>query len=240
MESLRFVLLFAVALSACSSGAPPAASASSSSSPAPADSAATSEPAEGPSDAEDPRVFALIAELDAFCRTAGDCLAAEYPDMNPDEKASGETRAFIEDRRAKARSAGEDVVFSHSFRRFSTRVEHDVRTIIGGHFAVDHLGPEVHRGVMDRLRARPRVYLGVLRRVLRGSQDVSYLSSTYAPNLIQLAGEVDPAAARNAAADLVPLFERMLASAGPPPSSDPDRAVRLQQHIKTLQMLAAP
>lgn len=237
MEPLRFVLLFAVALSACSSGAPIGGAPSSS---APAGSATVNEPAQGPADAENPSVFEIIVELDAFCRTSGDCLAAEYPDMNPDEKASGETRAFIEARRAKARAVGEDVVFSPSFRRFSTRVEDDVRTIIGGMFAADHLGPEVYQGVMDRLRARPRVYLGVLRRVVRSSPDARFLARTYAPSLVQLASKVDPVAARSAAADLLPLFQRALARAEPPSSSDPDRDIALRQNIKMLEMLAAP
>lgn len=237
MEPLRCALLFAVALSACSSGAAPVGGAPPSS--ATAVSTTVNEPAQGPADAENPSVFEIIVELDAFCRTSGDCLAAEYPDMNPDEKASGETRAFIEARRAKARALGEDVVFSPGFRRFSTRVEDDVRTIIGGMFAADHLGPDVYQSVIDRLRARPRVYLGVLRRVIRSSPDARFLGGTHAPHLVQLVSEVDPAVARSAAADLLPLFKRALASAEPPPSSDPGLDINLRQHIKTLEVVAA-
>lgn len=59
--------------------------------------------------------------------------------------------------------------------------ESDVRLIIGGTFAVDHIGPKAFNDVKQRALAQPIGYLSIIEKLaLAGTPD--WLSSTTVPN----------------------------------------------------------
>jgi hypothetical protein len=112
--------------------------------------------------------------------------------------------------------------------------EADVRVLISGHFAVDHIGPTEHAAILKRMAARPRGYLAALERIALAAT-IDGLSSLHIPAAI---GRLAPHARPEATAlakKLLPVYKRALAA---PPGGDPYRSVRLRQHLAHLASLA--
>jgi hypothetical protein len=181
-------------------------------------------------------VLAIARDLTDFCAPTDDCDVAERPADHPGRKASGETRAFIDARRRQAKALGEDLIWDVGYRRFMTVPENDVRLVIGGHFGADHIGPELHNAVLERIRARPKLYLGVVVRVAAASTPV-FLSSSYMPSFVSIAREHDAASARSAATELLPIFRKALAEIGGRPGTNPVHPEGLREKIGELERI---
>jgi hypothetical protein len=113
--------------------------------------------------------------------------------------------------------------------------EQDVRTIIGGHFAVDHIGPTEYNAIKQRALARPTVYLGIIERIASTAVPQS-LSSLYIPHAIEWIGVNHKAEVKALAAKLLPIYRK--ARATKDPKADSYRDQRLDQRITELDRLA--
>lgn len=111
----------------------------------------------------------------------------------------------------------------------------DVGLIIGGNFAVDHIGPTAHDEIQKRALASPKVYLGILERIALGSTPES-LSSTYIPYAIGWIGANAKPEAKTLATRLVPVYRK--ARATPQPKASPYRNERLDERIANLVRLS--
>lgn len=186
-----------------------------------------------PASSEPTAALTLVEEMNAWCRHQGDdCAMSEMPDAYPGRVAAGETNGWISDHRARLGKLGVTVVWDAGLAQFETQVESDLRLIIGGNFAADHLGPARYEEVTKRARARPAVYLGVLAdRIVGAKPDQEWLSSTYVPAALALVAAPD--AARPVAGRLLVVFRSALAVA-----RDASRAERLRQRVRELEQLA--
>lgn len=109
----------------------------------------------------------------------------------------------------------------------------DLRSIIGGNFAEDHLGPAEYRAILDRARARPAVYLAALvDDVVGGGPGAKWLASAHVPHAVQLLAEVAPEASVLAAKRLLLIHEGALREA------NAEETKRLHERIAQLQKLA--
>jgi hypothetical protein len=113
--------------------------------------------------------------------------------------------------------------------------EADVQLMIGGHFAVDHIGPTAHAAILSRAKARPKPYLAVIERVALASS-TAWLSSSYIPYAIELLKPDAKLEATALAKKLLPIYKR--AALAPSPASDPSRGYRFNQRIADLERLA--
>jgi hypothetical protein len=111
------------------------------------------------------------------------------------------------------------------------KAEADVRVIIGGHFAADHIGPTEHAAITARAKARPNVYLTVIDRLAVASSQDS-LSSLHIPFAIEILKPVAPVEASSLVKKLLPIYERALAAT---PKRDPSRAARLRVRLAELK-----
>ncbi len=111
----------------------------------------------------------------------------------------------------------------------------DVQIIIGGNFAVDHIGPKAYTEIKNRALARPKVYLDIIDRFALASTPAS-LSSTYIPHAIGWIGANAKPEAKVLASRLLPLYRRARATATP--ASDAYRNQRLDERIAELVSLA--
>jgi hypothetical protein len=118
-----------------------------------------------------------------------------------------------------------------------TAIEQDLRTMIGGNFTPDHLGPDVYRAILARLRERPNAYLDELvDHVVGPHPEPGWLSAVHVPAVLDLVGAIQlvkPYAKR-----LLPIFQAALRAATPPPANDEYRATRLAGHVRTLELLS--
>jgi hypothetical protein len=112
--------------------------------------------------------------------------------------------------------------------------EADVRLIIGGNFAVDHIGPTAHAAVLARAKARPREFLRAVERLALASS-IEWLSSSHIPYAIELLKPGAKSDATALAKKLLPIYQRAVAAS---PSGDPWRGRRLAERIADLQRLA--
>ena len=113
--------------------------------------------------------------------------------------------------------------------------ERDVHLIIGGNFAVDHIGPKPFADVKQRALASPIVYLGIIERLgLAGTPD--WLSSMHIPYAIEWIGVKHPAAVKALAAKLLPIYVK--ARATPRRGTQTYRNERLDDRIRDLRRLA--
>jgi hypothetical protein len=105
--------------------------------------------------------------------------------------------------------------------------------MIGGHFAVDHIGPTAYTGIRQRAMARPKDYLAIVERLALAS-NAQQLSSSYVPFVIDL---LEPSAKTEATAlakKLLPVYQRAAQQGG----GDPYRGQRLADRIRELERLA--
>jgi hypothetical protein len=108
----------------------------------------------------------------------------------------------------------------------------DLRSMIGGSFAEDHLGPEEYRVILARARAQPAVYLTTLVDDVVGSgPDAKFLASAHIPQAVQLLAEAAPEEAASTAKRLLVIHESALREAGA-------EAERLRERIAQLRWLA--
>ena len=113
--------------------------------------------------------------------------------------------------------------------------ESDVRTIIGGYFAVDHIGPKAFADVEQRALASPILYLGIIERLaVAGTPD--FLSATFIPHAIAWIGVKHPAEVKSLAARLLPVYRK--ARATPRRGNQLYRDERLDDAIRELARLA--
>jgi hypothetical protein len=113
--------------------------------------------------------------------------------------------------------------------------ETDVRTIIGGHFAVDHIGPKAYGDIKQRALASPTVYLAIIERLaLAGNPD--WLSATSVPYAIEWIGVKQPAEVKALAARLLPVYVK--ARATPRRGNQNYRDELLDGAIRDLRRLA--
>ncbi len=176
--------------------------------------------------------------MSEWCANQDDeCDVAERPDAYPNRASSGETNGWIHSHREQAAEHGIIAVWSVSRRRYVSQVEHDLWLIVGGHFSPDHLGPDVVDAILERAKARPSLYLGVLMdRVLL--DDPGWLSSAHVPNVPRLLKDEAPDDARAAARALLGVHREAAAASDPAPADDEYRLVRLQERIALLERLA--
>ena len=103
-----------------------------------------------------PEMWALLDRLNGWCTSyPGECNLHERPAEYPDQVASGETNGFLSDAKQRLDALGADYLFNISFLRYQARSEYDIGLMIGGNFAVDHLGPELHGKILQRAHADP-------------------------------------------------------------------------------------
>ena len=208
---------------------------------APRDAAPPTAPAAAALPTEPAAALPILDELNRWCAGQGDeCDVAERGrDAYPDRVASGETNGWILDHRERLAALGVPVVWDAGRRRFLTQIEWDLRLMIDGMFAPDHLGPELHAAITRRAHAGAALYLGVLvDRVVGPAPDASWLSSSHVAATIALLRADDAAAATAAARRLLPLHEAALRASTPPPAADEHRAARLEDRIATLRAIA--
>ena len=188
---------------------------------------------------EPPAALEVLDELNRWCASQdGDCDVAMRPDAYPGHVAAGETNGWIESHRERLAKLGVAIAWEPGRFRFETEVEHDLRLMIGGMFAPDHLGPDVYAQILARAHAhaRPTVYASVLvDRIIGEHPEASWLSSTYVAATLEHLGA--PELSHAAAQRLVPHFEGALKAATPPPAGDEYRAVRLERELAALRRL---
>ncbi len=119
-------------------------------------------------------------------------------------------------------------------RELSAEVESDVRTIIGGMFSPDHLGPDVYSEILSRAHADSATYVVALIEVVGDSPDAMWLSSIYAAHLLELLREYTPVA--HAAERLLALHR----ASTRPQSADESWNARMNTRIRRLERLRAP
>jgi hypothetical protein len=114
-------------------------------------------------------------------------------------------------------------------------VEPDVRTMVGGMFAIDHIGPDAFNAISSRFEANPTTYLDEAVRLAKASTR-EQLSSSYITYLVDRVSKQEPKAARVAAEDLLPLYRnaQRLALASP---HDPFEPTRFRERIAELEII---
>lgn len=94
------------------------------------------------------------------------------------------------------------------------RIEEDVRQIVGGNFTPDALGPDRHREVIVRVRARPEEYLRVFESLFLGTRfDARSHSHLYLPSFLSLVADVAPDRVRSAASRLLQHYDTAMSVA---------------------------
>jgi hypothetical protein len=117
-------------------------------------------------------------------------------------------------------------------------VSRDVRTIIGGMFSVDHLGPEAFHALQDRATSSASEYLDALD-VIVASSTPDVLSVDWPSELLDLTRHADPVHAERSAKAALSRYEDALSrdrAAGS--AGDATRQYRLEQRISSLRQLA--
>jgi len=116
------------------------------------------------------------------------------------------------------------------------QVEADVRLMVGGMFAVDHIGPEKYEQVNRRFEARPRAYVSEAVRLAR-TLEHRRLASVFIPSLLERAARHEPEATRAAAQAMLPLYRRAIQEATASPSDEYERK-RLEERLRAVERLA--
>lgn len=116
----------------------------------------------------------------------------------------------------------------------ASRVNADVRLVIEGLFAPDHLGPGAHAEVVARVRADPRAHLAALERIVHETHGSGALSALHPPALLELVVNVAPDEARAVAGALAAVYRRALGE----PGRDPQESARLTARVAAIELLA--
>lgn len=95
-------------------------------------------------------------------------------------------------------------------------VQEDVRLIVSGNFNEDSLGTDRYRAILARLAAAPVEYLQAFRALVRERTDAGRLSTLHLPWFLTLLARTDPAAARDAARELMGEYEKAVKEVGAP------------------------
>lgn len=175
---------------------------------------------------------AILDDMNAWCAAQGDeCQVAMSPEVDRARVASGETNGWIAAHREQLRAHGVEVVWDR--RRFVSQIEADLIAMIGGMFAVDHIGPEAYDAILSRARARAPLYLGTLAHRIVPRLDAEQLSSMYAPHPIELLSETAPEEALTAARAILAAHRAALEAR----ERDDNQRDRLRQRIATLESM---
>jgi AcrR family transcriptional regulator len=104
-------------------------------------------------------------------------------------------------------------------------VDRDLRTIVGGHYSPDHLGPEPFAAIEDHVRREPDAFLDAWART---ALDPAAHLDLYWANVLERTAAARPERTRELAACLLARFDAALAH--PPADRDPSWAERIGQH----------
>jgi hypothetical protein len=111
-------------------------------------------------------------------------------------------------------------------------VQDDIRLIVSGNFNEDSLGTERHRAILVRLAAAPLEYLQAFRAFVRERMDAGRLSTLHLPWFLTLLARTDPAAAREAARELLGEYEKAVEEVGRPEQAAPRAALQKGQRAQ--------
>jgi hypothetical protein len=117
----------------------------------------------------------------------------------------------------------------------ASRIASDVSLIVGGNFAVDHIGPEAYDAVVKRFESAPSAYVAESVAQAKGFSRAR-LSGSYVEALLTRAKPLAPGAVRSAATELLPIY-RSAESASVKAPSDPSEPSRLQERVRDLESL---
>ncbi|MBI5498647.1 MAG: hypothetical protein HY907_00265 [Deltaproteobacteria bacterium] len=192
----------------------------------------------------DDESWALVDRLDGWCASfPGECNLHEFPEDYPDQAATGETNGFLGDGLQRLALLGCDVVYQRGFMRYALREEDDLWQMVGGSFAVDHLGPDVVAGILARVHAAPERYLDVFaRRFLDRLSTADALADLYPAAFLREVRDAAPARVEELASTLLAACETAIAATPEPADEDSEagrRLVRLRSQAATLRVLAA-
>jgi len=104
-------------------------------------------------------------------------------------------------------------------------VDHDLRTIVGGHYSSDHIGPEAFEIIEDHVRREPDAFLDAWASV---ALDPTNHLDLYWTNVLARTAAARPERTRELAACLLARFDDALTH--PPAGRDPAWEDRIRQH----------
>jgi hypothetical protein len=104
-------------------------------------------------------------------------------------------------------------------------VDADLRTIVGGHYSADHIGPAAYEAIEAHVRREPDAFLDALG---RAALDPAAPLDRYWANVLERTVSASPLGTRELAACLLDRFADALAH--PPADRDPSWEDRIRQH----------
>ncbi|NUP07486.1 MAG: hypothetical protein HOW73_15665 [Polyangiaceae bacterium] len=176
----------------------------------------------------------FIPSLLLLCSCAADEIAGPSP--APPDETSASPRA--DDDVAPADQPSGTPGIAEGGEPAKPGITDDVRLIIGGRSAADHIGPQEHDALFARLRGQPLEYLAEGVRFAKRANH-RQLGGTFVSYLVRVVGEppTTRAQAENAARELLPIYQKALDDARANPS-DEFEPTRLSQEIAQLDRLA--
>jgi hypothetical protein len=173
--------------------------------------------------------WALLDRLNGWCESyPGECNLYENPHEFPDQASTGESNGFLSDAKERLDALGFDYGFDVGRHRYLSRSEADINLMIGGSFAVDHVGPEAHAAVLQRVHARPQEYLDVFERRLLERLSTPDALADLLPEVFLFELEPDaPDEVRVLASVLLDACERAIADSSPAADADTEEGRRL-------------
>jgi hypothetical protein len=102
-------------------------------------------------------------------------------------------------------------------------VDRDLRTIVGGHYSPDHIGPEAYEAIEEHVRREPDAFLDAW---ARAALDPASVLDLYWPNVLVRTASARPERTRELAACLLARIDGALAH--PPADRDPSREDRIE------------
>jgi hypothetical protein len=191
-----------------------------------------------------PEMWALLDRLNGWCESyPGECNLYERPEAFPDQVSSGETNGFLSDAKQRLDALGADYLFNISFMRYEARSESDIGLMIGGNFAVDHLGPDVYAAILQRAHSDPQEYLDVFTQRFLARVTAPEALPDLMPEAFLAELQADaPGRVRELAATILAACEKTIADS--PPGADEDseegrRLARLRGRANQLRPLTA-
>jgi hypothetical protein len=116
-------------------------------------------------------------------------------------------------------------------------VDHDLRTIVGGYYSSDHIGPDAFEAIEDHVRREPDAFLDAW---ARAALDPTNHLDLYWTNVLERTAAARPERTRELAACLLARYDDALAH--PPAGRDPSWEDRIGQHhlVTYIQWRARP
>ncbi len=90
-------------------------------------------------------------------------------------------------------------------------IQRDIRTMVGGNFTPDALGPEAYQGILTRARSHPDEYLREFEELFLGLNfDAVAQSRLHLPSFLELLQSRDPSRVRLTAKRLLKQYDAVL------------------------------